>query len=33
MRDEDYDEEEYMEVFSKLFEDEGYNTNDVKCPS
>ena len=33
MRDEDYDdEEEYIEAFSKLFEDEEYNTKDVKCP-
>ena len=32
MRNEDYDEEEYMEAFSKFFEDEGYNTKDVKCP-
>ena len=28
----DYDEDEYMEVFSKLLEDEEYNTEDVKCP-
>ena len=28
----DYDEDEYMEAFSKFFEDEEYNTEDVKCP-